>query len=99
MSRASLALALTILIPALAPAQAPPPGADASAAAVQAGAPAALPAPADYQIGPQDILKITVYGHEDLTQSVLVQPDGTFTFPSSAGEGLRHDPGSSRRRS
>ncbi len=35
----------------------------------------------DYEIGPQDILRITVYGHEDLTQSVLVQPDGTFIFP------------------
>jgi polysaccharide export outer membrane protein len=38
-------------------------------------------ASADYQIGPQDILRVTVYGHEDLTQTVLVQPDGTFTFP------------------
>jgi polysaccharide export outer membrane protein len=38
-------------------------------------------AAADYQIGAQDILRITVYGHEDLTQTVLVQPDGTFTFP------------------
>jgi polysaccharide export outer membrane protein len=35
----------------------------------------------DYEIGPEDILKVTVYGHEDLTQTVLVQPDGTFTFP------------------
>ncbi len=51
--------------------------------------PSAEPAPqspaeaasADYQIGPEDILKVTVYGHEDLTQTVLVQPDGTFTFP------------------
>jgi polysaccharide export outer membrane protein len=38
-------------------------------------------AAADYQIGPQDILRVTVYGHDDLTQTVLVQPDGTFTFP------------------
>jgi polysaccharide export outer membrane protein len=81
MSRASLALALTLLVPAATSAQAPPPAAGATATAVQAGATAAQPAPADYQIGPQDILKITVYGHQDLTQSVLVQPDGTFTFP------------------
>lgn len=35
----------------------------------------------DYQIGPEDILRITVYGHEDLTQTVVVQSDGTFVFP------------------
>lgn len=35
----------------------------------------------DYEIGPEDILKVTVYGHEDLTQTVLVQADGTFNFP------------------
>jgi polysaccharide export outer membrane protein len=81
MSRAFLALSLALLIPALAPAQAPPPAAAATTAAVQAAATAAQPAPADYQIGPQDILRVTVYGHEDLTQTVLVQPDGTFTFP------------------
>jgi polysaccharide export outer membrane protein len=34
----------------------------------------------DYMIGPQDILKITVFGHEDLTQSVIIQNDGTFFF-------------------
>jgi polysaccharide export outer membrane protein len=35
----------------------------------------------DYQIGPEDILRITVYSHDDLTQTVLVQSDGTFTYP------------------
>jgi polysaccharide biosynthesis/export protein len=74
------------------PAQRPPagqaqPAPRPQAPASQAPAPAA-PAPvpaqaasADYQIGPEDILRVTVYGHEDLTQTVLVQPDGTFTFP------------------
>src|SRR5512144_1078530 len=41
-------------------------------------APAPIPqeaASADYQIGPQDILRVTVYGHDDLSQTVLVQPD------------------------
>jgi len=36
---------------------------------------------ADYEIGARDILRVTVYGHDDLTQTVLVQADGTFTFP------------------
>jgi polysaccharide export outer membrane protein len=35
----------------------------------------------EYEIGPEDILRVTVYGHEDLTQTVLVQADGTFMFP------------------
>ena len=47
-------------------------------AAPAAPLPQAVP---DYEIGPEDILKVTVYGHEDLTQTILVQADGTFTFP------------------
>ena len=35
----------------------------------------------EYEIGPEDILRVTVYGHTDLTQTVLVQADGTFMFP------------------
>jgi len=48
--------------------------------------PAATP-PADtassrtYPIGPNDVVRVTVYGHEDLTHSVVVEPDGTFAFP------------------
>jgi polysaccharide export outer membrane protein len=33
-----------------------------------------------YAIGPGDILKITVFGHEDLTQAVIVQSDGNFFY-------------------
>ncbi len=61
-----------------------PQSAEPAPQAPGAQAPAPIPAEAasaDYQIGPQDILRITVYGHDDLTQTVLVQPDGTFTFP------------------
>jgi polysaccharide biosynthesis/export protein len=61
-------------------------------ALVQAAAPPVVPAPEqarpaagdpkiDYEIGPSDILRVTVYGHEDLTQVVVVQSDGTFMFP------------------
>ena len=50
----------------------------APAAPAPPASPQAVP---DYEIGPEDILKVTVYGHEDLTQTILVQADGTFTFP------------------
>jgi polysaccharide biosynthesis/export protein len=40
----------------------------------------ANPSEGDYQIGAQDILKIAVFGHDDLTQTVIVQDDGTFFF-------------------
>ena len=42
---------------------------------------AAPAAEADYQVGANDILKVTVYGHDDLTQTVVVQADGRFVFP------------------
>jgi polysaccharide export outer membrane protein len=32
-------------------------------------------------IGPEDALNITVYGHQDLTQQVVVSADGVFTYP------------------
>ena len=59
--------------PESAPSAAPPPAAPSPA-------PTAAPA-GDYQIGPEDILRVIVYGHEDLTQTVVVQSDGTFVFP------------------
>jgi polysaccharide export outer membrane protein len=76
MSRAPLAFALALLAPLAAAAQAPPTAAKAPAPAAPA-----LVGQADYQIGPSDILSVTVYGHPDLTQTLFVQPDGTFTFP------------------
>jgi polysaccharide export outer membrane protein len=41
----------------------------------------ALSNESDYTIGPEDILRINVYGHEDLPQVVVVQEDGTLPFP------------------
>ena len=91
MCRPHFVVALALLaaaLPASARAQTPPARAKAPAATSQAAQAPAAQAPAakagasgDYQIGPEDILKVTVYGHEDLTQTVFVQPDGTFTFP------------------
>jgi polysaccharide biosynthesis/export protein len=62
------------------------------AAALQAATPSpalALDPPAssaedagrDYRIGPEDVLRIMVYGHPDLTQTVALQADGAFVFP------------------
>jgi polysaccharide export outer membrane protein len=45
-----------------------------------ASAPARAAAP-EYEVGADDILKVTVFGHDDLSLSVIVQPDGTFVFP------------------
>jgi polysaccharide export outer membrane protein len=35
----------------------------------------------EYRVGPKDVLRITVYGHEDLTRQVVVAPDGSIQFP------------------
>jgi len=35
----------------------------------------------EYRVGPKDVLKVTVWGHEDLTRLVVVSADGTFQFP------------------
>jgi polysaccharide export outer membrane protein len=72
-------------------------GASEGAGAPAPGAPPTPPAPAvpstatarppaagtatDYVVGNGDILRVTVYGHDDLTQTVVVQADGSFVFP------------------
>jgi len=35
----------------------------------------------DYLLGPEDIIEITVWGHQDLQRQVAVSLDGTITFP------------------
>lgn len=52
-----------------------------AAAPTPAPSPTPARAPNDYEVGVQDILKVAVYGHDDLTQTVVVQADGTFLFP------------------
>jgi polysaccharide export outer membrane protein len=69
------ALALALSATAAAHAQVAKPGPEPQ---VPTSPAASVP---DYKIGPDDILRVTVYGHDDLTQTVLVQADGTFIFP------------------
>lgn len=38
-------------------------------------------APQPYLLGPDDVLEITVYGHDNLTRVVTVLPDGTISVP------------------
>ncbi|MGQ9570941.1 MAG: SLBB domain-containing protein [Thermodesulfovibrionales bacterium] len=40
-----------------------------------------MPAVSDYLVGSQDVLKISVYEHPDLTTTVRVSEDGKITFP------------------
>jgi polysaccharide export outer membrane protein len=35
----------------------------------------------DYQIGPEDLLEVSVWKEKDLQREVLVRPDGWLTFP------------------
>ena len=50
-----------------------------SAAAVDAGL---RDLTRDYQIGPEDVLEITVWKEEGLKKEVLVRPDGGISFSS-----------------
>lgn len=74
--------------PTNAPAPAPgvpptAPSAEEPQAKPAADGPEAKPAPRDQgdQIGPEDMLRVSVYGHDDLAQVVVVQADGSFTYP------------------
>jgi polysaccharide export outer membrane protein len=85
--RAILSLLAVFLGAALSFAQAPPrrtpepPRRPTPAPAATATPAAPARSPNDYEVGVQDILKVAVYGHDDLTQTVVVQADGTFLYP------------------
>ena len=46
-----------------------------------ASGPAIRSAPAEYLVGPQDVLSIVVFGEDDLTKSVSLDAEGTFDYP------------------
>lgn len=55
--------------------------ASAPASKPAAPAPAATPPPADYVIGPDDVLAIVFWKDKDFTSDVTVRPDGKITLP------------------
>lgn len=57
--------------PATPPRAAQPPAAQPSAPSVGG----------DYEVGPEDVLEISVWKEKDLQREVLVRPDGWLTFP------------------
>ena len=56
-------------------------GAHALAAALPNGSEPSPVAEASYLLGPEDIIKISVWKDEHLTQEVVVRPDGMISFP------------------
>ena len=46
-----------------------------------AAAPASTAGGRDQRIGPEDVLRVTVFGHPDLGVGATVDPDGSFKFP------------------
>ena len=75
----SIAMAMVLALtqaPPQAPGPPPPPVSSLNADPRPAGV-----AGKDYRIGPGDVLHVTVYGHEDMNLTVVVQPGGGFVFP------------------
>lgn len=52
-----------------------------SAAKPPVAVPAGAPLPADYVIGPEDILTIIFWREKDLSSEVIVRPDGRISLP------------------
>lgn len=40
-----------------------------------------LIAPSDFSLGPEDVLKVTVWKNQELSSEVTIRPDGTITMP------------------
>ena len=78
-----------------APAPSPPTTADAlKTRQPEAATASRLTTQPDYQIGPEDVLAVTVFDQPDLSGKYAVELDGTFTFPfigrvTAAGQTIR----------
>jgi polysaccharide biosynthesis/export protein len=79
-SRALAAWGVIVLAGATLCAQTQQP-ADANGTAPGGAAVASAPLPADYVIGPEDVLGIVFWRDQDMTGDVTVRPDGMVTLP------------------
>lgn len=69
--------------PSAPPAGKPAPGVNTSKPPVipPVAIPAGAPLPADYVIGPEDVLTIVFWREKDLSSDVIVRPDGRISLP------------------
>jgi polysaccharide biosynthesis/export protein len=74
---------LSLAVASIASAQVPSPHVNPpeSGASALASPPSALDAAANYQIGPEDVLDISVWKNPELSRTVPVRPDGKVTIP------------------
>jgi len=79
----AVALAVAALCSASLAAQQPPAAAPSAGAAAAPAAPVAgaVPVPADYVIGPEDVLGVVYWRDKDMTGDVAVRPDGKISLP------------------
>src|SRR4051794_24350474 len=84
---AALLLLLCAAVPAAAQAPAasqpakPAPGAPPAAAAASPTVPPGSPLPADYVVGPEDVLSVVFWREREMSSDVLVRPDGRISLP------------------
>ena len=82
MKRTLIATVATLLwVSSLAFAQDAAPAASSPTPDATASAPAANPAGAEYVIGPEDVLHVSVWKEADLTATLPVRPDGKISLP------------------
>ena len=84
---ASVMAAILCVVPSPSSAQAQP-------AAIAAATASGVEAPADYAIGPEDVLGVLFWRDADMTGDVTVRPDGRITLPligDLQAAGLRPD--------
>ena len=62
-------------------AQQTPPQTNGTAAKPPANIPTGVPTPADYVIGPEDLLTVVFWRDKDLSADVAVRPDGKISLP------------------
>lgn len=80
-SRLSSSVLVCAILTSAAAAQTRPPAPPAAPAAPAAQAPGGIDVPADYVIGPEDVLGVVFWREADISGDVTVRPDGRITLP------------------